>query len=227
VQQLHVAISSCHPLSSALSKLISRSIQLNTLKREAALLLRGDSTSKDDLNSDEIAEAFRICLLVSQHDAFSRERTALQKGKTIPRDSVLRRVGPYLDPDDGLLKVDGRLGHAMLPARTCNPIIIAPDHPLTRLIISDRHLQLLHSGVEHTLSVVREQFYLPQGRRAIRRTLAQCTKCKMLRAMPQAPRMASLPKERLVPFLRVFTNVGLDCFGPFQVVIGRRSVKWW
>ncbi|XP_032785664.2 uncharacterized protein LOC116923312 [Daphnia magna] len=227
VQQLHVAISSCHPLSSALSKLITRSIQLNTLKREAALRLRGDSTSNDDLNSDEITEAFRICLLVSQQDAFSRERAAFQKGKMIPRDSVLRRVGPYLDPDDGLLEVDGRLGHAVMPARTRNPIIIAPDHPLTRLIISDRHLQLLHSGVEHTLSVVREQFYLPQGRRAIRRTLAQRTKCKMLRAMPQAPRMASLPKERLVPSLRVFTNVGLDCFGPFQVVIGRRSVKRW
>lgn len=215
VQQLHVAISSCHPLSSALSKLITRSIQLNTLKQEAALLLRGDSPSNDDLNSDEIAEAFLICLLVSQQDAFSRERAALQKGKTIPRDSGLRRVGPYLDPDDGLLKVDVRLGHAVMPARTRNPIIIARDHPLTRLIISDLHLQLLHSGVEHTLSVVREQFYLPHGRRAIRRTLAQCTKCKMLRATPQAPRMASLPKERLVPSLCVSTNVGLDCFGPF------------
>jgi hypothetical protein len=175
VQQLRVAVDSCHPLSSALSKLTTRSIQLNTLKREAALLLRGDSASNGDLNSDEIAEAFRICLLVLQQGAFPRERAALQNGKTIPRDSVLRRVGPYIDPNDGLLKVDGRLGHAALPARTRPPIIIAPDHPFTRLIISDRHLQLLHSGIEHTLSVGREQFYLP----------------------PHAPRMASLPKERL------------------------------
>ncbi len=154
---------------------------------------------------------------MSQQEAFSRKRAALQKGKLIPHDSVLNRVGPYLDPDDGLLKVDGRLSHAVLPARTCNPIIIAPDLPLTRLIVSDRHLQLLHSGVEYTLSVVREQFYLPQERRAIRRTLAQCTKCKLLRAMSQAPRMASLPKKRLVSFLRVFTNVGLDCLDPFKL----------
>lgn len=94
VQQLHVSIESYHPSSSALSKLVTRSIQLNTLKREAALLLQGYSTSNGDLNSDEIAEAFRVCLLVSQQDAFSRERAALQNRKLIPRDSVLRRVGP-------------------------------------------------------------------------------------------------------------------------------------
>lgn len=123
------------------------------------------------------------------------------------------------------MKVDGRLEHAELPARTRHPIIIAPDHPLTRLIIEDCHQRVQHSGVEHTLSVLREQYYLPQGRRAIRRTLRKCVKCKRLHSLPQAPKMANLPKERLQAFLRVFTNAGLDCFGPFQVVIGRRSVK--
>ncbi len=37
--------------------------------------------------------------------------------------------------------------------------------------------------------------------------------------------MANLPKEHLEAFIRVFTNVGLDCFGPLSVVIGRRSSK--
>lgn len=37
--------------------------------------------------------------------------------------------------------------------------------------------------------------------------------------------MANLPKERLQAFIRVFTNVGLHCFGPFSVVIGRRKNK--
>lgn len=43
--------------------------------------------------------------------------------------------------------------------------------------------------------------------------------------MPQAPILAGLPKECLQAFLRVFPNFGLGCFGPFHVVIGRRSVK--
>jgi hypothetical protein len=44
--------------------------------------------------------------------------------------------------------------------------------------------------------VVREQFYLPQGRRAIRRTLAKCEPCKLQRSLPKPPRMANLPRER-------------------------------
>jgi hypothetical protein len=146
-------------------------------------------------------------------------------GKVVFRLIAYVSLGPYLDKDDGLLKVNGRLEHAELPARTRHPVIIAPDHPLTKLIIEDCHRQVHHSGVEHTLSFVREQFFLPQGRRAIRETLANCVKCKILHSLPKAQRMANLPKERLQGFLRVFTNIGLDCFGPFNVVILRRSVK--
>ena len=43
--------------------------------------------------------------------------------------------------------------------------------------------------------------------------------------MPNPPKMAALPKEPLQAFVRIFSNVGLDCFGPFSIVVGRRSVK--
>ena len=43
--------------------------------------------------------------------------------------------------------------------------------------------------------------------------------------MPQPPFMAPLPKRRLEAFCPPFTNVGLDFFGPFYVVIGRRREK--
>jgi hypothetical protein len=65
---------------------------------------------------------------------------------------------------------------------------------------------LHHAGIEHTLSVVRQDFYLPQGRSTIRRALRQYIKCRMQHAMPQPPRMANLSKERLQGFVRVFTN---------------------
>jgi len=37
--------------------------------------------------------------------------------------------------------------------------------------------------------------------------------------------MAPLPKRRLEAFCPAFTNAGLDLFGPFHVVIGRRREK--
>lgn len=225
IGQLHLATFYSHPLAPTISNLISHATQLNELKRDVAQLIRPGSPTDPNLTADHLEQAFRICVMFSQEESFPRKRKALLKGAVIPRDSTLRRVGPYVCENDDLLKVDGRLEHAELPARTRHPIIIATDHPLAKLIINDRHLKIHHAGVEHTLSVVREQFYLLQGRRAIRRTLARCEPCKIQCSLPKPPRMANLPKERLEAFIRVFTNVGLDCFGPFSVVIGRRSSK--
>lgn len=39
--------------------------------------------------------------------------------------------------------------------------------------------------------------------------------------------MANLPRERLKPCVRPFSTSGLDLFGPFNVVIGRRVEKRW
>lgn len=129
------------------------------------------------------------------------KKKALLDESQIPRDSVLRHIGPHINPDCGLImKLDGRLEHAELPACTRKLIIMALDHPLTKLIIEDCHQIVWHSGVEHILSILRKQYYLPRGRRAILRNQRRA-------------------------FLRVFTNVGLDFFGPFQVVVGRRSFK--
>lgn len=68
------------------------------------------------MTADHLEQAFRIIVMVSQEESFLRERKVLLKGAVIPRDSTLRRVGPYIFENDGLLKVDGRLEHAELPA---------------------------------------------------------------------------------------------------------------
>ena len=39
--------------------------------------------------------------------------------------------------------------------------------------------------------------------------------------------MANLPKERLLANVRPFSTKGLDLFGPFRTVIGRRTEKRW
>jgi hypothetical protein len=152
VGQLHITPSYCHPLAPAISGLIARSKQLAELKREVAQLSRAGLPANENLSTDDLQEAFRIYLMVSQEESFGREFRALLKGTAIPRDSTLRRVGPYICQDEGLLKVDGRLEHDQLPVRTRHSIIIAADNPLTKLIINDRHVKIHHAGVEHTPS---------------------------------------------------------------------------
>lgn len=40
--------------------------------------------------ADELANAFRLCLAISQEEAFPRESDALVKGASIPRNSILK-----------------------------------------------------------------------------------------------------------------------------------------
>ena len=51
--------------------------------------------------------------------------------------------------------------------------------------------------------------------------------CKIAKAQPVNPLMASLPEDRLTPYNRPFTFTGLDYFGPVMVTIGRRVEKRW
>jgi ribonuclease HI len=92
----------------SVTKLISRcQIDLAHLKREVALSLRDDPESTDSISVAELDEAMRVCLITAAEESFPREFKAIRTGKKLPNDSVLRNVSPYIDPADGLLKVDG------------------------------------------------------------------------------------------------------------------------
>ncbi|KRY04848.1 hypothetical protein T03_11829 [Trichinella britovi] len=48
---------------------------------------------------------------------------------------------------------------------TKHPLILPDKHPLTRAIIRRCHLRQLHSGIETTLTVLRQRFWILRGRR--------------------------------------------------------------
>ena len=73
--------------------------------------------------------------------------------------------------------------------------------------------------------MLRRRYWIPRVRTIIRRVIRGCTTCQRLNARPQTPRMADLPPERLAAGQPPFTNVGIDCFGPFIVKRGRSQIK--
>ena len=121
--------------------------------------------------------------------------------------------------------MDSHLKHAKLPQHTRQPVILPSDHRLTLLIVADAHNEINHAGVEHTLSIVRREYYLTKDRRSIRKTLTRCVKFRRRRDQPQPPILASLPEERLMSFIRPFSTSNPDIFGPFNTVIDRRTEK--
>lgn len=184
-------------------------------------MIKHKTILKGQLTVEEIKQA-EICLIkYVQSQRYEAEILRLHAGKPVANSSSIRSLDPYLD-DDGLLRVGGRLSESKYG---CNhPCIIPPKHILAKAIIQDAHFKA-HLGVEWTLSIVREKYWIIKARVMIKGIIGSCVMCKRLYAQPNVQKMADLPDVRLQLDKPVFTNVGIDFCGPFIVRIKRSDVK--
>ena len=172
----------------------------------------------------EMRSAWSALVKLSQQVVFKEELISLGKGETLPEGSRLATLSPFIG-DDGILRVGGRLANSDLVHERKHPAILDPSHRVAELIIWHVHQQVHHAGVERTLAGVREVAFVLRARSAVRRCLRNCFTCKKLRAEPEVPLMAALPRHRVQVCSRPFLKVGIDYFGPMQVTILRRTQK--
>lgn len=78
------------------------------------------------------------------------------------------------------------------------------------------HTRHFHAWPTLTLALIRSKFWIPGAYKKIRGILFQCVPCRLQRAKPMIPIMASLPKSRFTEF-RAFSQVGVDYAGPFLI----------
>ena len=97
------------------------------------------------------------------------------------------------------LRVEGRIHKSLLPEEEKHPIILPSNHHVVKLLIDDVHCQELHAGVEHTLSVLRQTFWLIKGRSTVRRTVKSSLLCRHYHTKPFVQLMAPLPEDRIRP----------------------------
>ena len=175
------------------------------------------------LSASELEGAEAAILRDVQGRHFQIEIRALEAGVTEVKSSRLQHVTPFLD-SEGVLRVGGRLSGAPLAFSSKHPAILPADGQVSRLVITDAHQQVLHSGLERTLTEVRSRFWLCRGRSLVKHVLHECVVCKRRRCSPQVPRMADLPDARF-DHERAFSSVGVDYFGPMLVKRFRRTEK--
>ncbi|XP_055614770.1 uncharacterized protein LOC129761092 [Toxorhynchites rutilus septentrionalis] len=145
----------------------------------------------------------------------------------LEKSSSLYRLTPMLD-EFGILRMDGRITAAPNVNECVKfPIILPRKHRFTYLLLNDYHRRFRHRNLETVVNEVRQQFYIPQLRVAVKQVTKSCQWCKTVRAELCIPRMAQLPAARLASFQRLFTHTGLDLFGPLLVKIGRSYTKRW
>lgn len=186
------------------------------------------------LRQHEYLQAEQLLWRVAQNDAYpdetkillsNRDESHLDKWVSLEKSSPLYRLSPFAD-QFGVIRVEGRTvnaSYATFDARF--PIILPKDHTITTLLLSDYHRQYGHANRETVVNEVRQRFYIFNLRSAIDKVMRSCQRCKLTKCQPQVPRMAPLPEERLTPFIRPFSYVGVDYLGPLETFVGRRREK--
>lgn len=128
---------------------------------------------------------------------------------------------------DGIVRLNGRLENSSLREDTIAPILLPREEHFTNLLIKKSHADICHGGVAHTLAELRQRYWVPHGRTAVKTTLRKCLTCIRYQGGPyKAKQMSPLPKSR-VTVSPPFTNTGIDYFGPLYVKKEGHQKKVW
>jgi hypothetical protein len=233
VTSLASNVTSSVPQRASLCSRFERYSSWKRLVRAVALLKSSARRWSNSVPSTDVsfAEAEDFIIRTVQQEVYSKEIQHIRQGLPLPKDSPIAQLGPVLDSQK-ILRVGGRLNKLKLNAFETNPLIIPGSHHVARLLVRYHHDKLSHQGRHITEGAVRTAgLWITGVKRLVSSIIHQCVRCKKLRGKFAFQRMADLPADRLEAS-PPFTNVGVDAFGPWNVVTrrtrgGSASSKRW
>ena len=141
---------------------------------------------RKELNAQELNQAEILWLKTVQKVSLAKELEFLQSQRKTIRPVCVTQFGLFLDHQQ-IIKCKGRVGNAPLSQESKNPILLPSKHRLANLIIQDVHSKIKHSGIKDTLTTIRERFWIPRGREAVKRNLRKCVTCRRVEGVPYRP----------------------------------------
>ena len=98
-------------------------------------------------------------------------------------------------------------------------------HTFVKLVIKQTHNRVKHSGINATLTALRERYWVLRGRATEKKVIRRSVVCRRYEASPCKPsHFADLPSHR-VSDDPPFTHIRLDFAGPLYVKETRRSLQ--
>ena len=213
--------SSWSSLIKGMSKLISAARSRTESKRTD---MQPSSQTTDGQPGDNVVQSRKRAEMVMiknvRQETFVKRLGQIKSGTKLSKGSPLSKLNPVID-SDGMLRVGGRLGRAELNVEERHPIILPGSNHITRLIARHHHHEVKHQGRHFTHGAIRAKgYWIIGGKRLVNSVIHHCVKCRKLRGQQVQQRMADLPIQRLTP-APPFTFVGVDVFGPWQIITRR------
>lgn len=166
------------------------------------------------LRRSELRYAERILIIESQRVHFKVLLSELSRSSRVTSKPVAR-LSPFID-QAGIIRVGGRLRHALINYDCKHPILLAKRSHLAVLLCERWHRITCHSGPRVITSLISAQYWVISLRAVLHKIIARCCVCVKLAAKTPQPIMADMPATR-VQQCRPFTHVGIDYAGPLQL----------
>ncbi|GFS68325.1 uncharacterized protein NPIL_139361, partial [Nephila pilipes] len=151
-----------------------------------------------ELTAEELQKAKDYWILnEKQQQCFHVEMEALKNNRPLPTTSKIARFNPFLKNNQ--IRLGGRLQFAPLSIDVRHPLLLEGNHPFVQLLIKNTHVRLHHLGTRIALSELRSDFWILQGRQAIKKVLHQGLPCKLSKLKCGNQIEGPLPSERVTP----------------------------
>lgn len=185
------------------SEILTHFSKMNKLLRITALLLRFAHNTKQSTKDSprkspfvlpiEIREAKIVWMKHVQSIYFSKEISDLKSMGEVSSKSPLKSLNPRFN-ENKLLVVHGRLVHANIPQTNKYPIILPQKSHLSQLLIDRAHTVTLHGTIHLTLAHIRQEYWILNGRNAVKMYIHRCISCYRQKPQPMSQLMAPLPR---------------------------------
>ena len=207
---------------------------LDTLLRVTACVLlfvarlkRCRSLRSDDeplIDAEDIKRAEAAWIISVQQSCFNQEIQYLLNHKgACP--ILVHQFDLFID-DRQLMRCQGRISNSPeLSFGSKKPALLPTRHPFVTLLIQQSHEPCKHGGVNETITLLRERYWILRGRQATKAIVRACVTCRKLECKPYGScPVADLPPKR-VPKDPPFSHTGLDFAGPLYINLNGQPQK--
>ena len=174
------------------------------------------NSTGNELSASEIDEFEAVWINAVQNFALESEMKYLHGNQRSSPTVLVSQFELFLDKG-GIIRCKGKINDSSLSESSKNPILLPSKHDFSNLIIRDTHGRMKHSALRDTLSMLRERFWIPKGREAVKKCIRRCVVCRKVEGKAYNPvGVPDLPSYR-VSEDPPFSHTGLDFAGPLYI----------